>query len=149
VEFSKYKKIFKELLHPAGFKAYAEWNSFNLLSQNTSTFTTLVRPTTIRTLSGTVTVSNGSVYITGDNTKFEVANTSGLISIGAYIAVNSEIRVIDSIISNTNIAVTSAYTINTSGEDLVVINTVYDAIATEVALDEIIAENEFVLTVEE
>jgi hypothetical protein len=149
VEFSKYKKIFKELLHPAGFRAYAEWNAFNVLSQNTSSLNTLVEPTNIRTLSGLVSVSNGSIYITGSNTKFEVANSKGFISIGAYIAINSEIRVIQSIISNTNIAVTQAFTIDTSGEHMTVINTVYNAVATEITLDEIIAENEFVLTVEE
>jgi ABC-type uncharacterized transport system permease subunit len=100
-------------------------------------------------LSGLVSVSNGSIYITGSNTKFEVANSKGFISIGAYIAINSEIRVIQSIISNTNIAVTQAFTIDTSGEHMTVINTVYNAVATEITLDEIIAENEFVLTVEE
>jgi hypothetical protein len=71
-----------------------------------------------------------------------------LITIGAYITVNSQIRVVDSIISNTNLKVTSAFTITANNQELVVINTAYESIATEVTLDEIIAENELVLTVE-
>lgn len=149
VEFSKYKKIFKELLHPAGFKAYATWDTFNVITQNTSTLTTLVAPTNIRTLSGLVNVANASIFVTGVGTKFNVANDIGLISVGSYIAVNSEIRVVNSIISNTNLEVTSAFTITANLEEMIVINTVYDAVATEINLEEITAENELILTVEE
>ena len=73
----------------------------------------------------------------------------GLITIGSFIAVNSEIRVINSIISNTNLEVTSAFTITANLEEMIVVNTAYDAIATEITLDEIVAENELILTVEE
>jgi hypothetical protein len=149
VEFSKYKKIFKELLHPSGFKAYATWETFNVVTQNTSTLTTLVAPKTIRTLSGLVSIANASIYVTGDGTKFNIANDIGLITIGSYIAINSEIRVVDSIISNTNLSVTEAFTITANLEEMIVVNTAYDAIATEIALDEIVAENELILTVEE
>ena len=149
VEFSKYKKIFKELLHPAGFKAYATWEAFNVVTQNTSSLSTLVAPTTIRTLSGLVNVANASIYVTGIGTKFNVANDIGLITIGSYIAVNSEIRVVNSIISNTNLEVTSAFTISANLEEMIVVNTAYDAVATEITLDEIVAENELILTVEE
>jgi hypothetical protein len=86
--------------------------------------------------------------VTGEGTKFNVANSLGIISIGAYIAVNNEIRVVSSIISNTNLAVTSAFTITANNEELLVVNTVYNAVATEITLDEIIAENEITLTVE-
>ena len=53
-------------------------------------------------------------------------------------AVNSEIRVVSSIISNTNIAVTSAFTITANNEELLVMNTVYNAVATE-TLEDIVA----------
>jgi hypothetical protein len=149
VEFSKYKKIFRELLHPAGFKAYATLDSFNVITQNTSSLSTLVAPTTIRTLSGLVNVANASIYVTGIGTRFNVANDIGLITIGSFIAVNSEIRVVNSIISNTNLEVTSAFTISANLEEMIVVNTAYDAIATEITLDEITAENELILTVEE
>ena len=81
-------------------------------------------------------------------TKFNVANTIGLITIGSYIAINSEIRMVNAIISNTELTVSVPFTVTANVEDLVVINTAYNAVATEVTLDEIIAENELVLTVE-
>jgi hypothetical protein len=147
IEFARYKKIFKELVHPAGFQPYGEIRKFNSIetSSNIATRTTL--PTTIRTLSGLVNL-NSSIYVVGTGTKFEVANNLGLITIGSYIAVNSQIRVVDSIISNTVLTVTDAFTITTNNENMVVLNTVYEAISTEPTLNEIIAENELVLTVE-
>ena len=148
VEFSKYKKIFKDLLHPAGFKAYAEWEARNDLDATTVSLNTLVAPKTIRTLSGTVNIGNTSITVTGTGTKFNVANTIGLITIGSYIAINSEIRMVNAIISNTELTVSVPFTVTANVEDLVVINTAYNAVATEVTLDEIIAENELVLTVE-
>ena len=146
--FAKYKKIFKELLHPAGFKAFAELTRLSELGATASDTQTLVAPTTIKTLSGLVNVANLSIYVTGSNTKFNVANSLGIISIGSYIAVNSQIRVVSSIISNTNLAVTSAFTITANNQELLVMNTVYDAVATEITLEEILAENELPLTVE-
>jgi hypothetical protein len=148
IEFSKYKKIFKELLHPAGFKEYAEWNRLNELTTDSSTLDIVTAPKNVRALSGKVNIANSSIYVTGDGTKFNIANSLGIITIGSYIAINSEIRIVDSIISNTNLAVTSAFTVTANLQDIVVVNTVYEAIATEVSLDEIIAENELVLTVE-
>jgi hypothetical protein len=148
VEFSKYKRIFKELLHPSGFVEYAELNKMETIDADETEMNTLVAPRNIRTLSGLVSVQNNSTYVTGTGTKFEMAEQKGLITVGSYIAVDSEIRVVDAIISNTNLSVTSAFTITVDNEELVVINTVYEAIATEVTLDEIIAENELVLTVE-
>lgn len=147
-EFSKYKKIFKELLHPSGFRMYSELNRLDELQSNVLTLDTITAPKNIKSLSGRVNVANTSIYVTGEGTKFNVANSLGIISIGAYIAVNNEIRVIDSIISNTNLAVTSAFTITANNEEMLVVNTVYNAVATEITLDEIIAENEITLTVE-
>ena len=147
-EFAKYKKVFKELLHPAGFEAYAELTKLDELEATPATLETLVAPTTIKTLSGRVNVANVSIYVTGSGTKFNIANSLGIMTVGSYIAVNSEIRVVSSIISNTNLAVTSAFTITANNEELLVVNTIYDAVATEITLDEIIAENELTLTVE-
>jgi hypothetical protein len=147
-EFAKYKKVFRDLLHPAGFKAYAELTISNEIATTPAILETLVAPTTIKTLSGRVNVANVSIYVTGSNTKFNVANSLGIISIGSYIAVNSQIRVVSSIISNTNLAVTSAFTITANNEELLVVNTIYDAVATEITLEEILAENELPLTVE-
>jgi hypothetical protein len=147
-EFAKYKKVFKDLLHPAGFEVYAELTRLDELEATPATLETLVAPKNIKTLSGLVNIVNTSIYVTGSNTKFNVANSLGIMTVGSYIAVNSQIRVVSSIISNTNLAVTSAFTITANNEELLVVNTIYDAIATEITLDEIIAENELTLTVE-
>ena len=128
--------------------AYAEWEARNDLDATTVSLNTLVAPKTIRTLSGTVNIGNTLITVTGTGTKFNVANTLGLITIGSYIAINSEIRMVNAIISNTELTVSVPFTVTANVEDLVVINTAYNAVATEVTLDEIIAENELVLTVE-
>jgi hypothetical protein len=56
--------------------------------------------------------------VDGVNTKFNIANSLGTITIGSNIAVNGESRIVTSILSNTNISVSSAWTINASGEPL-------------------------------
>jgi hypothetical protein len=147
-EFSKYKKIFNELLHPTGFKAYAELNKLDVLQSTPATLSIVTAPKNIKSMSGRVNVANASIYVTGQGTKFNVANSLGIITVGSYIAINSEIRVVSSIISNTNLAVSSAYTITANNEELVVVNTVYDAIETETTLEDIISENELTLIVE-
>jgi hypothetical protein len=147
VEFSKYKKIFKELMHPAGFQVYSELQRLDLLDSSEATVETLVYPETIKTLSGKVNVANSSIYVTGINTKFNVANSLGFITLGAYIAVNSEIKVINSIISNTNLSVTSAFTYTANIQDMVVVNTAYSAVSTEDLL-EFSTEDGLVITVE-
>ena len=147
VEFSKYKKIFKELMHPAGFQVYSELQKLDVLDSSAATVETLVYPETIKTLSGKVNVANSSIYVTGINTKFNVANSLGFITLGAYIAVNSEIKIINSIISNTNLSVTSAFTYTANIQDMVVVNTAYNAISTEGSL-EFSTEDGLVITVE-
>jgi hypothetical protein len=148
VEFSKYKNIFKDLLHPSGFAAYAEWETFDTLPEANVSLSTLVAPTNVRTLSGTVNIANASIIVTGTGTKFNVANDIGLITIGSYIAINSDIRIVNAIISNTQLTVSVPFSVTANVEELIVINTAYEAIATEVTLDEIIAENELILSVE-
>ena len=147
VEFSKYKKIFKELMHPAGFQVYSELQRLDVLDSSAATVETLVYPETIKTLSGKVNVANSSIYVTGINTKFNVANSLGFITLGAYIAVNSEIKIINSIISNTNLSVTSAFTYTANIQDMVVVNTAYNAVSTEGSL-EFSTEDGLVITVE-
>ena len=116
-EFKKYKKILKQLLHPAGFVNYADLDesvSFNADTINIST-------TSANTIAGTVNVSNGSIYVTGVNTKFNVANTKGILTIGSNISVNNVIRTVSSIISNTNIAVSSAFTTSANAQTAVIL----------------------------
>ena len=146
IQFDRYKTIFKSLLHPAGFKPYAELIRQDEIDQTGIETDSLTSASTIKTLSGTVNV-NSSIYVIGTNTKFEVANTNGLITIGSYIAVNSEIRVVNAIISNTELTVSSAFSYDANNQELVVGNTVYNAVSTEDD-DEITTENELIITVE-
>ena len=117
-EFAKYKKIFNDLLHPSGFKAYGE-----LIQQNQAqtTIPTFSYTNTAIAISGTANVKSGSIYVTGMNTKFNVANTT-IFTIGSQIAINTQIRTISSVISNTNLAVSSAFTITSNNEGIVVIS---------------------------
>ena len=116
-EFTKYKTILKELLHPAGFVNYADLNKNSAISSNVIYLNT----STANSISGTVNVTNGSIYVTGLNTKFNIANTRGTLTVGTSIAVNGELRVVNSIISNTNISVSSAFTTNSSSETLIIV----------------------------
>ena len=116
-EFTKYKTILKELLHPAGFVNYADLNKNSAITSNVI----YINTSTANSISGTVNVTNGSIYVTGLNTKFNIANTRGTLTVGTSIAVNGELRVVNSIISNTNISVSSAFTTNSSSETLIIV----------------------------
>ena len=122
IEFEKYKNVFKSLLHPAGFKAYGEILRQDEISANNITIESLTTNTST-TLSGKVNV-NSSIYVVGTGTLFNVANTNGLITIGSEISVNTETRVVDSIISNTVLTVTEAFTVTSNLEDFNVVNTI-------------------------
>ena len=143
-EFKKYKKILKQFLHPAGFVNYADLNENVTLNANTI----IVLTTSAKAIAGTVNVANASIYITGTNTKFNVASSLGIIDVGSTIAVNTEIRVVASIINNTNISVTSAFTITANNEHLSVLNVSYTGIETETTGEEITDENNVPLGIE-
>ena len=117
VEFTRYKKVLKQLLHPAGFINYADLNENASFNANTITVST----TSANTIAGTVNVSNGSIYVTGVNTKFNVSNSRGTLTIGSNISVNNVIRTVSSIISNTNIAVSSAFTTSANAQTAVIL----------------------------
>lgn len=113
VSFKKYKDILKQLLHPAGFV------NFSNLSLNREIKTK--QPTAVsyssNTISGFVSTTNNSIYIIGTNTKFNIANTK-VFTIGSNVSVNGQIRTISSIISNTNLTVSSAFTMNSNNQIL-------------------------------
>lgn len=116
-EFTKYKKVLKQLLHPAGFVNYADLNENASFSANTITIST----TSANTIAGTVNVANGSIYVTGTNTKFNVSNSRGTLTIGSNVSVNNIIRTVSSIISNTNIAVSSAFTTSANAQTVIIL----------------------------
>ncbi len=116
-EFTKYKTILRELLHPAGFVNYADYNKTTIIKPDAITVSSL----TENVISGKVSVTNGSIYVTGTNTSFNISNSRGTLTIGTSIAVNGELRIVNSIISNTNISVSSAFTTNASAQTLIIV----------------------------
>ena len=121
-EFSKYKQILKGLLHPAGFVNYADLNK-----QAEANVTISVDETTSNTISGLVNV-NSSIFVTGTGTRFNIANTNGIIKTttqyganASNIAVNGQIRKINSILSNTSLVVTSAFTTTANDQTLIIL----------------------------
>ena len=59
------------------------------------------------TVSGKVNVGNGSIVVTGTNTKFNAAVSRGAFTAGSRVAVNGEIRTVNSVVSNTSLIVSS------------------------------------------
>ena len=109
VEFYRYKQILKELLHPVGFVNYSEFNKSNTIDLTDVSVNTINVATDNQflTVAGTVNVGNGRIAVTGTNTKFNAAVSRGAITTGSRIAVNGEIRTINSIVSNTSLLVSS------------------------------------------
>lgn len=116
VEFSKFKDLFKNLIHPAGFKQYADFKVDEIIAANNISISSY----SSNVISGTVNVNN-SIYVTGTATLFNIANTNNVITIGTQIAVNSEIRTINSIFSNTTLTVSSAFTQSANAQELIIV----------------------------
>jgi hypothetical protein len=117
ISFAKYKDILKQLLHPTGFINFA-W--FNMEKEANAPKSQVFYQST-NTISGLVTTQNNSIYIIGNNTYFSVANNRGILTLGSNVSVNGEIRTINSIISNTNLSVSLAFTKNTSNQSLIIL----------------------------
>jgi hypothetical protein len=111
VEFSRYKNIFKQLIHPAGYIDYSWFNKENVVEKNAITIAE-TKDFNIDeqsyTIAGTVNV-NSTIFVIGTGTKFNTANSLGYLSIGSNIAVNNVIRTVNSIISNTQLTVSSSF----------------------------------------
>ena len=116
-EFARYKRILFDLLHPAGFVNYADLNK-NIFVEVPQSVTQI---DTSNTISGLVSITNTSIFVTGIGTRFNVANSLGILTIGTNIVVNNEIKVVDSIISNTNLSVTSAFTSTANNKELIIV----------------------------
>jgi hypothetical protein len=106
IEFYRYKQLLKQLLHPVGLINYASYEkSTEIAANNLSVTTSDVFPDLA--FSGRVNVGNGSIAVTGTNTKFNIANSRGSLTVGSYINVNGESRKVNSIISNTSLITSS------------------------------------------
>ena len=115
-DFRKYKNILKELMHPAGFVNYADVNK-----QFESNVIITTVETTSNTISGNVSVTNNSIFIIGSGTRFNVANSRGILTLGSNVSVNGEIRTVNSIISNSNMSVSSAFTQSANDQTLIIL----------------------------
>ena len=115
VEFSKYREILKGLLHPAGFKQYAEYPINRTIDTNIS-----LSSDKQVSVSGRVNV-NSSIHVTGTLTKFVTANSRGILTVGSNISVNNQIRTVNAITSNTSLTVSSAFTTNANSQSLIIV----------------------------
>jgi hypothetical protein len=116
LEFSKYKTVLKGLLHPAGYKNYAEFEAREISNVNVSTSGTVSN-----SIPGTINVSN-SISVVGTNTAFNIAVLKGTISVGtSKLAVNGENRVIVSVVSNSSLTVESAFTQVSTGQSAIIL----------------------------
>lgn len=102
VEFRKYKKIIKQLLHPSGLIDYAR---FKVDTTANVSSVDVISLDTAKTISGKVNVESGKIYITGSGTNFINAYQKGLIKLGDAVDVNGSIFIVDQIVSSTNIKV--------------------------------------------
>jgi hypothetical protein len=111
IEFSRYKNIFKQLIHPSGYIDYSWFNKENVVEKDSIT-TAQTKDFSLDeysyTIAGTVNV-NSTIFVIGTGTKFNTANALGFLSIGSNIAVNNVIRTVNSIISNTELTVSSPF----------------------------------------
>ena len=109
IEFYRYKQLLKELLHPVGFVNYSEFNKSNTIDLTDVSVSTINVATDDQflTVAGKVNVGNGSIAVTGTNTKFNAAASRGAFTSGSRVAVNGEIRTVNSVVSNTSLIVSS------------------------------------------
>jgi len=128
VEFQRYKNIIRDLLNPSGSVYYSRF-----LIEDTVQIIPgyIVFDEFTRQVAGTVNVENGSSVIIGTNTYFEVANSIGLLTEGTYILIDSEIRIVNSIINNTTITVSESYSDTLNDQVITILTFPYNAITTE------------------
>jgi hypothetical protein len=128
IEFQRYKNIIKDLMNPVGSVNYAVYKIEDIIGSNLSF---LVFDEINREIAGTVNVASGSPLVWGTNTYFEVANTIGLMPEGSYILVNSEIRIVNTIINNTTITVSQPFDYSANDQLITLVYKPYRAVSTE------------------
>jgi len=113
VEFNRYKDLLKNLLHPAGLINYSKYNIRQTVN---SELNLNVETSLIKTVSGTVSISNSSNTVIGTNTEFTIANTLGILSENSIIVVDDQIRSIVSIDDATTLTVNTEFTTTSNNE---------------------------------
>lgn len=117
-EFSKYKEIFKQLIHPAGYIDYGLYNRESVVAENT--VIQVANVSVAKGVSGTVNVNN-TIFVIGTSTKFNVANSLGILTIGSNIAVNNIVRTVNSIISNTQLTVSVPFNTVANAQTVIIL----------------------------
>lgn len=130
VEFSKYKNIVKNLLNPSGAINYARFTIDQDITANLSIDVETRFNRQFVNVS-TVNVVTGQANVWGTNTYFSLAESLGFLSPGSFIVVNSELRVVNSIINNTYLTVSENFTYN-ANDVFVTTMTDYDTILDEI-----------------
>jgi hypothetical protein len=131
IEFEKYKNVVRDLMNPSGMVNYAR---YSIVDNINSTLDVTANSKFTKQITGTVNVASGSINVFGSNTYFTVANTLGILGVGSYITVNSELMVVNSIINNTYLTVAESYLYNANNQLISTMND-YDTIATEVYIE--------------
>lgn len=132
VAFNQFKELFKNLIHPAGFKPFAEYlidDYFNVA--NVSSIPEVNWLPVQYGLPGLFDVQSDSPFIIDANSYFEISNATGMLTVGTYIVVNSEIRIVNAIINNTTITVSEPFYSNLSNAEIFIFDPGYEAIVTE------------------
>jgi len=116
VEFSKFKELFKNLIHPAGFIEYADFRvDETILVNNVSTISI-----SSNTVSGTANVVSGNNIVYGTNTYFNL--TGSIVTVGTKIAIgNNNVRTVNAIYSNTTLTVSQNFTANANNQEVVIV----------------------------
>jgi len=117
-EFSKYKEIFRQLIHPAGYIDYGLYNKESIVAENT--VIQVANVTVRKAVSGTVNVNN-TIFVVGTSTKFNLANSLGILTIGSSIAVNNVVRTVNSIISNTMLTVSTPFNTVANAQTVIIL----------------------------
>ncbi len=118
-EFSKYKQIFKELVHPGGMKALSEYNIEQSISKVKAIISTVGTENEL-TISGTVSINTNSNIVTGNGTNFLVANTNGILTVSSNISIGTETRTVNAIVSANTITVSQNFTQNLTGQMVII-----------------------------
>jgi hypothetical protein len=119
VEFNKYKQLLKNLLHPAGLINYSK---YTIRETANSQLSIEVDSSLIKTVSGTVSISNNSNTVVGMNTEFTVANTLGILSENSIIVIDDQIRTVISIDDAFTLTVNTEFTTTSNNELIKIIS---------------------------
>lgn len=115
-------------MNPSGAINYARY----VIDQDiNATLNIAVQPRFQRQLVGTANVVANQSGVWGTNTYFALANTLGFLHTGSYIKVNTELRVVNSVINNTYLTVSENFNYNAND---VIISTMidYDSLLNEI-----------------